>query len=128
VGYLLRQKFRQLCQGIGSGPSPGTQWIEGTNTFFLIDYQDIPSHKRKEICHTMVVCKVCPEKDDPNCTRITITGNRICYLGDVGTNTALLELVKLILNSVVSRKGVCFSTINLKNFYLVTPMPDLEYI
>jgi hypothetical protein len=25
-----------LCQGIGSGPSPGTQWIAGTNTFFLI--------------------------------------------------------------------------------------------
>ncbi len=76
----------------------------------------------------MVVCKVCPEKDDPDCTRITIGDNRNCYQGNVGTNTALLELIKLILNSVLSRKGACFSTINLKNFYLDTLMPDPEYV
>jgi hypothetical protein len=76
----------------------------------------------------MVICEVCPEKDDPDHTHMTIGGNRICYPGDVGTNTVLLELVKLLLNSVLSRKGARFSTINLKNFYLDTPMPDPEYI
>ncbi len=122
------KELGHLYQCIGTGPSPGTQQIEGTNTFFLIDYQDIPSHKRKEICHTMFVCEVCPEKDDPKCTHITTGGNRICYPGDVGANTALLELVKLMLNSVLSRNSVCFSTINLKNFYLDTPMPNPEYV
>jgi hypothetical protein len=117
----------RLCQGIGSGATKTNQRVAGTNTFFIIDYQDIPSHKRKEICHTMVVCEVCPEKDDPDRTRITIGGNRICYPGDVGTNTASLELVKLLLNSVLSRKGAWFSTINLKNFYLDTPMLEPEY-
>ncbi len=53
--------------------------VAGTNTFFCIDYHDILAHKRKEICHTMVVCEVCPEKDDPYQTQITIDGNRICY-------------------------------------------------
>ncbi len=99
-----------LCQGIGLGSTPNSQRVAGTNTFFLIDYQDIPSHKRKEICHTTVVCEVCPEKDDPDRTRIIIGGNRICYPGDVGSNMALLELVKLLLNSVLSRKGARFST------------------
>jgi hypothetical protein len=56
----------RLCQGIGTGPSPNTKWVAGTNTFFLIDYHNIPSHKRKEICHTMLVCEVRPEKDDPD--------------------------------------------------------------
>ncbi len=37
----------------------------------------------------MVVCEVCPEKDDPDRTRITIGGNRICYPGNVGANRAL---------------------------------------
>jgi hypothetical protein len=46
----------------------------------------------------------------------------------VGTNTASLELVKILLISVLSRKGVHFSTIDLKNFYLDTPMPDPEYV
>ena len=49
----------------------------------------------------MVICEVRPEKDDPDRTHITIGGNRICYQGDVDTNTALLELVKLLINSVI---------------------------
>jgi hypothetical protein len=77
----------RLCQGIGSGATLTSKRVAGTNTFFLIDYHDIPSHKRKEICHTMVVCEVRPDKDDPDRTRITIGGSRICYPGDVGTNT-----------------------------------------
>jgi hypothetical protein len=76
----------------------------------------------------MVVCEVRPEKDDPDRTRITIGGSRICFPGDVGTNTASLELFKVLLNSVLSRKGARFSTIDLKNFYLDTPMPDPEYV
>ncbi len=76
----------------------------------------------------MVVCEVRTEKDDPDRTRITIGGSRICFPGDVGTNTASLELFKVLLNSVISRKGARFSTIDLKNFYLDTPMPDPEYV
>jgi hypothetical protein len=76
----------------------------------------------------MVVCEVRPDKDDPDCTCITIGGNRICYPGDVGTNTTSLELVKFFLSSVLSCKGMCFSTIDLKNFYLDTPMLDPEYV
>ena len=76
----------------------------------------------------MVVCEVHLEKDDPDRTRITIGGNRICYPGDVGTNTASLELVKLLLNSVLSRKDARFSTFDLKNFFFDTPMPEPEYV
>jgi hypothetical protein len=121
-------KLGRLCQGIGSGTTPTSKRVAGTNTFFLIDYHNIPAHKRKEICHTMVVCEIRPKKDDPDRTRITIGGSRICYLGDVGTNTASLKLFKLLLNSVLSCKGARFSTIDLKNFYLDTPMPDPEYV
>jgi hypothetical protein len=118
----------RLCQGIGSGTTPTSKQVAGTNTFFLIDYHDIPTHKRKEICHTMVVCEVRPDKEDPDCTHITIGCSRICYPGDVGTNTASLKLFKLLLNSVLSCKGTQFSTIDLKNFYLDSLMPDPEYV
>ncbi len=40
----------------------------------------------------------------------------------------MLKLVKLLLNSVLSRKGARFSTIDIKNFYLDTPMLDPEYV
>jgi hypothetical protein len=76
----------------------------------------------------MVVCKVCPENDDTNHTRVTIGGNHICYPGDVGTSTVSLELFKLLFNSVLSQKGAPFSSIDLKNFYLDTPMLNPEYV
>ncbi len=101
---LFANVLGRLCQGLGSGKAPSSKCVAGTNTFFCIDYQDIPLLKRKEICHTMVVCEVRPDKDNPNCTRITIGGNHICYPGNVGTKTALLELLKLLLNSVLSQK------------------------
>ncbi len=112
-----------LCQGIGTGPSPNTKWVAGTNTFFLINYHDIPCHKGKEICHTMVVYKLCLENSDPDCTCMAIGGNCICFRGNVGTNTASLELVNLLLNSVLSCPGAGFSSIDLN---LDTPMPDPE--
>jgi hypothetical protein len=111
---LYANELGRLCQGIGTGTMPNTKQVSGTNTFFLGNYNDIPVHKPKEICHTLVVCEVRPEKDDPNHTRITIGGSQICYPGDVGTNTASLDLVKILLNSILSRKGMRFSTIDCK--------------
>ncbi len=68
----------RLCQGIGTGVKPCTKRVDGTNTFFRIKYNDIPAHKRKEICHTLVICEVHPDKDDPDRTQITIGDSKIC--------------------------------------------------
>jgi hypothetical protein len=106
----------------------GGKQVAGTNTFHLIPYLDIPHHKHKEIIYMKVVCEMQERKDDKNYTRITVGGNLIIYPGSAGTNTASLELIKLMLNSVISRKGAQFLTINIKKFYLDTPMVDPEYI
>ena len=74
-----------------------------------------------------MVCKVLPEKSDPNRTRITIGGNRITFPGDVGTPTASLELAKLVFNSVLSRPRAKFTTFDICNFYLQTPLDRPEY-
>jgi hypothetical protein len=34
-----------LCQGIGMRSCPNTKQVAGTNTFFLINYHNIPCHK-----------------------------------------------------------------------------------
>jgi len=121
-------ELRRLCQGIGTGNKVGGKRVAGTNTFHLITFADIPHHKRKEIIYTKVVCEIRKGKDDENRTRITVGGNLICYPGDSGTNTASLELIKLMINSVISRKGARFACIDIKNFYLDTPMEDPEYV
>jgi hypothetical protein len=73
------------------------KWVEGTNTFHLIPYSDIPHHKCKEIIYMKVVCEIREEKYDKNCTRVTAGGNLIFYPDNAGTNLALLELIKLML-------------------------------
>ena len=119
----------RLCQGVGRGTS-GTQQqrVKGTNTFRVTHYEDIPVHKGGDIFHTRVVCKVRPGKDDPNQTRITVNGGDIYYAGDVATPTGSLELVKLIINSVLSRPGAKFACFDLKHFYLDTPLEESEYV
>ena len=54
-------------------------------------------------------------------------GNHINSPGDCGTPTADLLTVKLLLNSIVSTMGAKFMTINIKDFYLMTPMDRPEY-
>ena len=75
-----------------------------------------------------MVCKVRPEKSDPNRTRITISGNRITFPGDVGTPTASLELAKLVFNSVLLRPSAKFTTFDICNFYLQTPLNRTVYV
>ena len=59
--------------------------------------------------------------------RINIGGNRITFPGDVGTPTASLELAKLVFNSVLSRPSAKFTTFDICNFYLQTPLDRPEY-
>eukprot|EP00804_Cyclotella_cryptica_P017822 CCRYP_001229-RA/>CCRYP_001229-RA protein AED:0.18 eAED:0.18 QI:0/0/0/0.66/1/1/3/0/737 len=132
LGHIWSKSYAnelgRLCQGVGTDDSSTHQCVQGTDTFCVIDYNDISSDRRSEITYSEVVCKVRPEKSDPDRTRITIGGNRICYQGDVGTRTAPLELVKLMINSVLSRHNAKFCTFDISNFYLGTPLDRPEYV
>ncbi len=74
------------------------------------------------------MCEVRPQKADPNRTRITIGGNRICYPGDTGTKTGSIETVKLLLNSTISTPDARFACFDISNFYLGTPLDRPEYV
>ena len=75
-----------------------------------------------------VVCEVREQKADPNRTRITVAGGNIVVDNDIGTPTADLNLVKLLINSVLSRPGAKFACFDAANFYLQTPMARPEYV
>ena len=118
----------RLCQVVGKGPNGKGKRIEGTNIFFAIKFDNIPKDRLNEICYTSVVCEVRPGKKDPNRIIITICGTNMCYPGDVGTNTASLELLKLMINSFLSRKGSKYVCFDIEKFYLSTPLGRPEYV
>ena len=86
-----------------------------------------PSLERK-ISYSQSVCSVRPEKDEQNRTRFVVGGDRINYPGEVATPTADMLVAKMLMNSVISTIGTRFMTINISNFYLMTPLPRPEYI
>ena len=55
-------------------------------------------------------------------------GNKIKSPIDCGTPTADLFTVKLLLDSVMLTNGAKFFTLDIKNFYLNTPMDRFEYM
>ena len=106
----------RLCQCVGSGTSGAMkQHVNGKYTFRVKKCENIPHDRWKEIYHNSVVCKVRPNKDNHNCTRITVTVNHVRYPGDVVTQTRYLELLKLTINSTLSRPGARFACFDIKN-------------
>ncbi len=73
-------------------------------------------------------CKLKPIKEEKHCTQLTAGGDRINYPEDVGTPTADMTLVKILLNSVISTKDSQCMTLDIKDFYLNMSMKRYEYM
>jgi hypothetical protein len=50
------------------------------------------------------------------------------YLGNAGMPTADLLTVKLLINSTISTPNAKYMTMDIKDFYLNTPMAHYEYM
>ena len=74
------------------------------------------------------VWSVQPKKKENNRTRFTVGGDRIDYPGEVTTPMVDMLVAKILFNSVISTKGDMFTTVDISNFYLMTPLKRPEYI
>ena len=115
-------EFGRLENGIGG------QIKKPTNIIRFIKRNNIPRDRRKDVTYGSCVCNVRPEKEEQERTRFVVGGDRIHYPGEVLTPTADMLVAKLLFNSVVSTKGAKFMTMNISNFYLMTPLKRPEYI
>ena len=115
-------EFGRLANGVGN------RIKNPTNTIQFVRKKDIPQDRRKDVTYGSFVCSVRPEKKEKNRTRFTVGGDRINYPGAVATPTADMLVAKLLFNSVISTKGARFMTIDISDFYLMTPLLRPEYI
>ncbi len=60
--------------------------------------------------------------------RFTVGGDRIKYSGEVATPTAEMLVAKMLFNSVISTRGARFMTMDISNFYLMTPLRQPKFI
>ena len=114
-------EFGRLADGVGGR-------VKGTKTIKFIHKRDVPKNRMKDVTYGQFVCSIRPEKKEQNRTRFTVGGDRINYPGEVATPTAEMLVAKMLFNSVISTKGAKFMTLDISNFYLMTPLPRPEYI
>ena len=93
-----------------------------------MSFEDIPKNRVKEVCYTSVLCEHRLGKSDPNDTCINIYGTNVKWDGYVGTKNVSLKLFKFTINSVLLRKEAQFSTFDIGNLYLDTPMQKPESV
>ena len=102
--------------------------FKGTKTIEFIGEDEVPRDRKKDVTYGQFVCTERPEKTEQNRTRFVVGGDRINYPGEVATPTACMLVAKILFNSVISTKGAKFMTMDISNFYLMTPLKRAEYI
>ncbi len=75
-----------------------------------------------------VVVDYWAQKDNPYQIQITAGGNLINYPGELTMQTADIMTSKLHWNSVLSTQQAKYMCLDLKNFYLSTPIDQYEYM
>jgi hypothetical protein len=98
----------------------------GTGRF--IDHEAMPRNRRAAYYNPVLKLKTKPNGVVEYRVRGTIGGNLIDYAGVVAANTADLTTIKLLLNSVVSDSASDWMTLDIKDFYLNTPLDRKEYM
>ena len=102
---------------------------KGTNSIFVMTHQEIANiPKNRVITYERVVVDFWPQKEDPHRLRITAGGNLIKYAGELTTKTADLTTAKIQWNSIISTEDARFMGIDIKSFYLETPLDQYEYM
>ena len=77
-----------------------------------------------------MVCDICPLKTEKYRVWVTVGGDRLQYPDNTVSPAASLLEAKLLINSTISQsaQGARFMTIDIKDFFLQTTMPDAEYM
>jgi hypothetical protein len=60
--------------------------------------------------------------------RLAVGGDRLDYTGEVATSTANITTFKILINSTLSIEDAEMMTMDIKNYYVGTPLPRYEYM
>ena len=98
----------------------------GSNTLGFIPKSKVPTGKMPT--YGRLVCDIKTNKIETHRTRLTIGGNLIKYPGEKSTATADLITIKCQLNAIISERNARFCNLDIKKFYLGTPLQSYEYM
>jgi hypothetical protein len=104
----------------------GIRDIPGTDTCFFVELRNIPKYRK--ITYGKIVCDYKPHKNGRERVSLLAGGDRLDYFGDVATSTADISTFKILINSTLSTADAVMMMMDIKNYYLGTPIPRVEYM
>ena len=116
-------EFGRLFQGF----PPNGDIANGIGVLDWIQKSEVPGVKKVTYPrYTVALRKKKVHKADR--TRSTCGGNVLDYFGDVTKHTVSMETIKMHWNSVISTPGAKYCTGDISNMYLMSILPDPEYV
>jgi hypothetical protein len=100
--------------------------LYNTNTTRFIRRSNIS--KGRKVTYGSFVVDIKEHKEEQERTRLMVGGDQIEYPGDKSTRTVGLTTAKILINSVISTLGAKFLVIDIRKFYLNTPLGRFEYM
>jgi hypothetical protein len=104
----------------------GIRDIPGTDTCFFIGLKNIPNDRK--ITYDKIFCDYKPHKKEKERVRLTVGGGRLNNSGDVATSMADITALKILINSTLSTKDAAMMMMDIKTYYIGTPLPRFEYM
>jgi hypothetical protein len=104
----------------------GIRDIPGADRCFFVELKNIPNYRK--ITYGKIVCDYKPHKQEKERVRLTVGGDRLDYSGDVATSTADITTFKILINGTLSAEDAAMMMMDIKNYYLGTPLPWFEYM
>jgi hypothetical protein len=93
---------------------------------FLNLNENIPNDRN--ITYGKIVCDYKPHKKEKERVRLTVGGDILDYSGDGATSAADITTFKILINSTLSTEDAAMMMMDIKNYYLGTPLPRFEYM
>ena len=86
--------------------------------------------KERKITYANLICNIRSKQSETHHVRLTEGGDKLDYPGDPSSPEVSLLNVKIHINSTISRakNNARYMCINIKNFYLGTPMKYFQYM
>jgi hypothetical protein len=104
----------------------GIRYIPGTDTCFFINLKKIPTDRK--ITYGKIVSDYKSHKKEKERVRLTVGGDKLDYSGDVATSTEDITTFKILINSALSTKDAAMMMMDIKNYYLGSPLSRFEYM
>ena len=113
-------EFGRLAQGLRD------KCIDPNNTIFFNPIDKIPPDKQLTYAH--FISSYHPQKAEPHRTCLTVGSNLIDYPGNLSMKVADMTTFKILANRTLSTPGARWLGLDVKNYYLGTPMNYYEYM